>query len=91
MALWVQPEGTSHELMQVPGNNRVRSLINQRKTEATGLGKEEGQREPGTLSKLQTVRTSRNTGRQGQGVRRSSNCKQPVIEIVDSSVQGRQK
>lgn len=57
MALRVRLEGKSHELMQIPDNGRVRSLMNQRKTEATGIGKEEGQRHPGTLSKLWTART----------------------------------
>lgn len=33
--------GKAQKLMQVPGSSRVRSLISHRKTEATGIGKEE--------------------------------------------------
>lgn len=57
MDLRAQLEGKGHKLMQVPGSSKVRSLINQRKAETTGIGKEEGQSHPCTLHKLRTVRT----------------------------------
>lgn len=44
------PERKGYELLQVPGSNSVRNLINQREAEATGVGKQESQRYPGTLS-----------------------------------------
>lgn len=44
------PERKGDELLQVAGSNRVRNVVNQREAEATGLGKEESQRYPGTLS-----------------------------------------
>lgn len=44
------PERKGHELLQVPESNSVRNFINQREAEATGIGKEESQRYPGTLS-----------------------------------------